>query len=59
MPVTVSKEELIQDIISCGSHVSRKDITEKTSIKKAGIDSCKINNLFESKYGISLEKYNE
>ena len=46
MLVTVSRDELIQDIISCGSHVSRKDITEKTSIKKAGIDSCKIDNLF-------------
>ena len=57
MPITVSKEELIQDIISCGSHVSRKDITEKTSIKKAGIDSCKINNLFESKYGITCASF--
>ena len=57
MPVTVSRDELIQDIISCGSHVSRKDITEKTSIKKAGIDSCKINNLFESKYGISCASF--
>ena len=57
MPVTVSRDELIQDIISCGSHVSRKDITEKTSIKKAGIDSCKIDNLFESKYGISCASF--
>lgn len=57
MPVTVSKEELIQDIISCGSHVSRRDVTEKTSIKKAGIDSCKIDSLFKSKYGIDCASF--